>query len=203
MIWRVGGRTLREVDVRFVAATNRNLKHEISQRTFREDLYYRLNGMTVTLPPLRERRAEIRPLAQVFASRAQVEHGKGHAVSLSEPALERLERHAWPGNVRELKNVIERAVVLCPGAVLEPAHLPIELGESAPDSSAPSAAASEPDPSARLRQELADIERQRVLDALEQCGGNQSLAAEKLGISRRTLVYRLSAFGLTRSRKRS
>ena len=88
-------------------------------------------------------------------------------------------------------------------AVLEPAHLPIELGESAPDSSAPSAAASEPDPSARLRQELADIERQRVLDALEQCGGNQSLAAEKLGISRRTLVYRLSAFGLTRSRKRS
>ena len=81
--------------------------------------------------------------------------------------------------------------------------MPIELGESAPDSSAPSAAASEPDPSARLRQELADIERQRVLDALEQCGGNQSLAAEKLGISRRTLVYRLSAFGLTRSRKRS
>jgi len=201
-ILRVGGRAPREVDVRFVAATNRNLKLEISQRTFREDLYYRLNGMTFTLPPLRERRAEIRPLAQVFASRAQVEHGKTHAVTLSEQALDRLERHAWPGNVRELKNVVERAVVLCPGPVLEPEHLPIELGEP-PASDAAPAAGADPDPSARLRQELADIERQRVIDALEQCGGNQGLAAEKLGISRRTLVYRLSAFGLTRSRKRS
>jgi two-component system, NtrC family, response regulator AtoC len=208
-ILRVGGRSPREVDVRFVAATNRDLKYEIGQRTFREDLYYRLNGMTFTLPPLRERRAEIRPLCLVFASRAQVEHGKSHAVTLSERALERLERHAWPGNVRELKNVIERAVVLCPGPVLEPEHLPAELGEPPASAEAPPARASgppsaaEPDPSARLRQELADIEKQRVLEALEQSGGNQALAAERLGISRRTLVYRLSAFGLTRSRKRS
>jgi two-component system, NtrC family, response regulator AtoC len=202
-ILRVGGRTPREVDVRFVAATNRNLKHEVSQRTFREDLYYRLNGMTFTLPPLRERRAEIRPLARVFASRAQVEHGKAFAVTLSDRALARLEQHTWPGNVRELKNVIERAVVLCPTAVLEPEHLPLELGEAPASAGAASPAGAEADPSVRLRQELADIERQRVIDALEQCGGNQSLAAEKLGISRRTLVYRLSAFGLTRSRKRS
>jgi two-component system, NtrC family, response regulator AtoC len=201
-ILRVGGRAPREVDVRFVAATNRNLKHEVSQRTFREDLYYRLNGMTFTLPPLRERRAEIRPLCHVFASRAQVEHGKAHPVSVSERTLEQLERHPWPGNVRELKNVIERAVVLCPGQQLEPEHLPADLGEAA-GSASPPPAGSEPDPSTRLRQELADIERQRVVDALEQCGGNQGLAAERLGISRRTLVYRLSAFGLTRSRKRS
>ena len=201
-ILRVGGRATREVDVRFVAATNRNLKQEIAQRTFREDLYYRLNGMTFTVPPLRERRAEIRPLCQVFASRAQVEHGKTHAVTLSEGALERLERHDWPGNVRELKNVIERAVVLCPGEVLEPEHLPAELAEPPAAAPPPSVPPSDPDPSARLRQELADIERQRVVEALEQCGGNQGLAAERLGISRRTLVYRLSAFGLTRSRKR-
>ncbi|HWO13419.1 MAG TPA: sigma-54 dependent transcriptional regulator [Polyangiaceae bacterium] len=201
-ILRVGSRSPREVDVRFVAATNRNLKQEIAQRTFREDLYYRLNGISFTLPPLRERRAEIRPLCQVFASRAQVEHGKAHAVTLSEQTLERLEQHDWPGNVRELKNVIERAVVLCPGSLLEPQHLPAEIGEARLESSEPSAS-TDLDPSARLRQELSDIERQRVLDALEQCGGNQGLAAERLGISRRTLVYRLSAFGLTRPRKRS
>jgi two-component system, NtrC family, response regulator AtoC len=224
-IMRVGGRTAKEVDVRFVAATNRNLKEAIAQRSFREDLFYRLNGMTFTLPPLRQRRAEIRPLCQLFATRACIEHRKGNTLELSEPALERLERYDWPGNVRELKNVIERAVVLCSGPALEVSHLPPELTESGPIASALSPAqppaiahssaassgadttaspgAADPDPGARLRQELADLERERVLKALEECGGNQSQAAERLGISRRTLVYRLSAFGLTRARKRS
>jgi two-component system, NtrC family, response regulator AtoC len=228
-IMRVGGRTAKEVDVRFVAATNRTLKDEIALRTFREDLYYRLNGMTFTLPPLRQRRSEIRPLCQVFAARARVEHHKGVALTLSERALELLDRYDWPGNVRELKNVIERAVVLCSGPMLDIEHLPPELIESAQrapglrvtgpasagaDPASPGSSAStsalpstsnggEGDPSARLRQELAELERERVLKALEESGGNQTLAAERLGVSRRTLVYRLSAFGLTRARKRS
>jgi two-component system, NtrC family, response regulator AtoC len=214
-ILRVGGRSSKNVDVRFIAATNGNLKQAILDRTFREDLYYRLNGMSFVLPPLRARRSEIRPLCQVFATRACVEHGRPPGVVLSERALELLERHDWPGNVRELKHVIERAVVLCTGPELSPEHLPPELIESvaalSADSSAavpqapkaPAASEHELDPTARLRQEIADIERERVLKALEESGGNQSLAAERLGMSRRSLVYRLSAFGLTRSRKRS
>jgi two-component system response regulator AtoC len=223
-ILRVGGRSVKDVDVRFVAATNKNLKQAILDRSFREDLYYRLNGMSFVLPPLRARRSEIRPLCQVFATRACVEHGRPPGVVLSERALELLEQHDWPGNVRELKNVIERAVVLCTGPELLPEHLPPELREArsmtaaglpspagapleAPGAGAPADASAagerEPDPTARLRQEIADIERERVLKALEESGGNQSLAAERLGMSRRSLVYRLSAFGLTRSRKRS
>jgi two-component system, NtrC family, response regulator AtoC len=209
-IMRVGGRASKEVDVRFVAATNKNLKQAILERTFREDLFYRLNGMSFSLPPLRARRSEIRPLCQVFATRACVEHGRPPGVVLSERALALLEQHDWPGNVRELKNVIERAVVLCVGPELGPEHLPSELTE--PRAPSPSSASSVPaasssserelDPTARLRQEIADLERERVLKALEESGGNQSLAAERLGMSRRSLVYRLSAFGLTRSRKR-
>jgi two-component system, NtrC family, response regulator AtoC len=227
-ILRVGGRSARDVDVRFVAATNKNLKHAILDKTFREDLYYRLNGMSFELPPLRARRSEIRPLCQVFATRACIEHGRPPGVALSERALELLEGHDWPGNVRELKNVIERAVVLCTGPELGPEHLPPELTEPRrPSRVAPSGAGNaaarpgspgtprtsagnapwppeaEPDPTARLRQEIAEIEKERVLKALEESGGNQSLAAERLGMSRRSLVYRLSAFGLTRSRKKT
>jgi two-component system response regulator AtoC len=223
MILRVGGRTAKEVDVRFIAATNRNLKDEIARRTFREDLYYRLNGMSFTLPPLRQRRSEIRPLCQVFATRACIEHRKGAPLVLSDRALDLLERYDWPGNVRELQNCIERAVVLCSGPTLDTEHLPPELTESASRASGlrpaaaatpaarsgagaapdPSSASSDIDPAARLRQELAELERDKVLKALEESGGNQGLAAERLGVSRRTLVYRLSALGLTRSRKRS
>jgi DNA-binding NtrC family response regulator len=206
-ILRVGGRVPKAVDVRFVAATNRNLKQAIAERTFREDLFYRLNGMSFTLPPLRERRSEIRPLCQVFATRACVVHGRPPGVVISERALQRLEQHAWPGNVRELKNVIERAVVLCNAPELGVEHLPPELSEpTQPEAAAPPGLEQQPevalDASERLRREMAELERQRVLEALEQSGGNQGLAAEKLGMSRRSLVYRLSAFGLTRTRKR-
>jgi two-component system response regulator AtoC len=209
-ILRVGGRVPKAVDVRFVAATNKNLKQAILERTFREDLFYRLNGMSFTLPPLRERRSEIRPLCHVFATRACVEHGRPPGVVLSDRALWLIERYDWPGNVRELKNVIERAVVLCNGPELGVEHLPPELSErpeppvSRPaPGSPPAIEGGDADPSARLQREMAELERKRVLDALEQSGGNQALAAEKLGMSRRSLVYRLSAFGLTRTRKRS
>jgi len=159
--------------------------------------------MSFTLPPLRARRSEIRPLCQVFATRACVEHDRTRELVISDAAYAALERHDWPGNVRELKNVIERAVVLCSGPQLDVEHLPAELSQ--PSQPRPSGlyASTDTDAAARLRQEMADLERERVLKALEECGGNQSLAAERLGVSRRTLVYRLSAFGLTRSRKRS
>jgi DNA-binding NtrC family response regulator len=133
---------------------------------------------------------------------------------VSEPALALLEGYDWPGNVRELKNVIERAVVLCTGTELGPEHLPPELTDprALPAAGVASRSPAPPpaddahrefDPTARLRQEIADLERERVLKALEESGGNQSLAAERLGMSRRSLVYRLSAFGLTRSRRRN
>lgn len=209
-VLRIGERVPKKVDVRFVAATNRDLRQEIARRSFREDLYYRLSGVTFTVPLLRERRSESLPLAEVFATRARVEQGHSPGVSWSPSARELLEGYDWPGNVRELKNAIERAVVLCAGSRLEPAHLPPELCSppaglpaagppTAPTSTQPHATL---DPRSRLHRELALLERERILEALQASGGNQSRAAEHLGMSRRSLVYRLSSFGLTRTRKR-
>lgn len=107
-VLRIGERVPKKVDVRFVAATNRDLRQEIARRSFREDLYYRLSGVTFTVPLLRERRSESLPLAEVFATRARVEQGHSPGVSWSPSARELLEGYDWPGNVRELKNAIER-----------------------------------------------------------------------------------------------
>jgi DNA-binding NtrC family response regulator len=199
-ILRVGGRAARAVDVRFVAATNRDLQRAIRDKTFREDLFYRLNGISFEIPPLRARSGEVAPLARMFATRAAVAHGRAQTLDVSAPALERLERYEWPGNVRQLRNVMERAVVLCKGATIQLEHLPPEL--TSPARSGPPAAPPELDRRAQLNQELEALERERLLEALSECGGNQSAAAERLGVSRRTLVYRLTALGLTRPRKR-
>ncbi len=198
-VLRVGGRTPRDVDVRFIAATHRDLEREIAAGRFREDLYYRLNGASFTVPPLRERRVEIAPLARLFLARACVEQGRSRVLSLAPAALAALEAHPWPGNVRELRNAIERGVALCQGDALELEHLPPKLARGEP----PAAAVEEPlaDARARLERELAELERRRLLQVLEECGGSQATAAARLGVSRRTLVYRLSALGLTRPRK--
>ncbi|HEY4158428.1 MAG TPA: sigma 54-interacting transcriptional regulator, partial [Polyangiaceae bacterium] len=129
-VLRVGARTPRDVDVRVIAATNRDLDEAVSAGTFREDLYFRLNTMTLVIPPLRERRSELAPLARLFLRRAclQVERA---APDLSPATLQVFERYAWPGNVRELRNAIERAVVLCRGALIEPDHLPHKLRDAA------------------------------------------------------------------------
>jgi len=204
-VLRIGARTERAIDVRFVAATNRNIEADAEAGTFREDLFYRLNGISFTIPPLRERRAEIAALGRMFLARYNAELGREAALGMSAEVVQLLEGYAWPGNVRELKNAIERAAVLCSGAVLQPEHLPAKIlaGHSGRQSSTPAAHEnSREDILARARSELQGIERQRILDALEQSGGNQTRAAEALGISRRTLVYRLSELGVPRPRKR-
>jgi two-component system response regulator AtoC len=204
-ILRVGARAEREIDVRFVAATNRDPELEIERGTFRQDLYFRLNGISLTIPPLRERRDEIPHLARMFLARARAEQALP-PLAIADATVALLTQHAWPGNVRELKNAIERGSVLCHGDVLLPEHLPPKvLAGATPTFESPRAPSSLPPPPgpATPRPEAAAAERQQILDALERCAGNQTRAAEVLGISRRTLVSRLSEFDIPRPRKRS
>ncbi|HEU4580350.1 MAG TPA: sigma-54 dependent transcriptional regulator [Polyangiaceae bacterium] len=202
---RVGARAARDVDVRFIAATHRDLEREIAEQRFREDLFYRLNGASFSVPPLRQRRVEIAPLARLFLTRACVEQGRSQRIELSPAALAALLHHAWPGNVRELRNAIERAVALCQSDRIELEHLPqkIARGGSSSGAEPPGEPLTESlgDARARLERELTELERRRLLKVLEESGGNQATAAQRLGVSRRTLVYRLSALGLTRPRK--
>ncbi len=188
---RVGGVEPRALDVRYLAATNRDLQERIDSGAFRRDLYYRLNGMTLRIPPLRERVAEIAPLARELVQRACAAAGRP-VCAIAPAAMARLESHPWPGNVRELRNTVERALVLADGGAIEARHV---LLEGAPVAAAAPAPAS-------LRDGVTEFERQRIADALEKTGGNQTRAAELLGISRRTLVSRLSEFGMTRSAKK-
>ncbi|HEY2515421.1 MAG TPA: sigma 54-interacting transcriptional regulator [Polyangiaceae bacterium] len=203
---RVGGLKPRKIDVRFVAATNRDLEVEVQRGTFREDLYYRLNAVVIVVPPLRERGGEIGPLARTFVTRAARELGLGREPSIGQAALELLERYPWPGNVRELRNVIERAVLLArDGSEIRIEHLPAEkMGRVLParDSPRPLRAAASPPAEPKTSPILAPEERARVVAALEQCDGNQTHAARVLGVSRRTLITRMEAFGLPRPRKR-
>ena len=203
----LGGVRPRTVDVRFVAATNHDLPACVAAGSFRQDLYFRLNGATIHIPPLRERRSEIATLAQAFAARLAERTGRS-VPALSAHALAALEAYDWPGNVRELRNAVERAVAVCRDASVTPEHLPPEVraGRSAiPSSTHPAAipsAAHPIVPRADLKGELEALERQRIVDALERCGGHQGRAAELLGISRRTLISRLDAHGLPRPRKK-
>ncbi|MDF2697701.1 MAG: acetoacetate metabolism regulatory protein AtoC, partial [Labilithrix sp.] len=176
----------RKVDVRFIAATNRDLRAMVSDGTFREDLYFRLNGITIEVPPLRERREQITTIASELLVKACAEASRA-PMPLTKEALARLESYDWPGNVRELKNAIERAVLLSQGDELDPMALP--AGDAKDDAT-----------NARLRNDLAAFERQRIVEALEKCAGNQTKAAQLLGISRRTLVSRLGEYNLPRPR---
>ena len=195
-VLRVGGVRARKIDVRFVAATNRDLEAEVSRGGFRRDLYFRLNGMTLTIPPLRERPRDLPILARAFiASAARAgwlpAAGRRRAPAISEAAMAVLGAHAWPGNVRELRNVIERALLLCDGPALLPEHLPQPVPYAVEAAQPASVAAGAP----------ADDERARVLAALAACGGNQSRAARQLGISRKVLIARLDRYGVARPRK--
>jgi two-component system, NtrC family, response regulator AtoC len=184
-ITRVGSVRSRPIDVRFLAATNRDLEAAVGSGSFRRDLYYRLNGMTLTVPPLRERTADIPALCRAFLTELS---GGGPPPAISTRAMAALVNHAWPGNVRELRNVIERALLLCQGGELDLAHLPTAtfhppaLGPAA--SGAPAS------------------ERERILAVLAACGGNQSRAARELGLSRKVLIVRLAGYGVARPRKR-
>ncbi len=268
---RLGSVQTRKVDVRYVAATNRDVQQFIAEGRFRSDLFFRLNGFSVTLPALRKRTKEIVPLANLFLKRA----AQGRPFSLSSDAQQVLEAYAWPGNVRELKNVVERALVLAgPSGAIDVLHLqlpdarasavpgsgelrgpadtmppfasPNAMGWSAPSGHSPPAGvpvpATMPGPYAAppgyppqgyaappgypppgmappgyppappgmgmpnandLRAQRESWEKQQILAALEKTSGNQKEAAVLLGISRRTLINKIEAYGIARPRKKT
>ncbi len=186
-VLRVGGSEPRTVDVRVVAATNRDLRQEIAAGRFREDLFYRLNVIPVRLPPLRERREDVLPLARHFLGRS-AEQG-GRQLRLGPEAEELLRRHAWPGNVRELENAVERAVVLARGDVIDAEDL---LLEDLPDV----ATAPEEQDGGTLQEHLDRCTADRVRAALEASGGGRAAAARDLGIDRSTLFRLMKRLGL-------
>jgi len=208
-VLRVGALKPRDLDVRFVAATNRDLRAEVDSGSFRRDLYFRLDGISIVVPPLRERaHAEIERLAHLFLERACVQRGRADPPALSEAALTMLLSDPWTGNVRELRNAIERAAWLCDSDELLPEHLAPSmsrpaLGDFSRDR-ADGRATPEPAstrPRENLRTEVKALERARIEEALEQCAGNQTRAAKLLGVSRRTLVKWIRAHDLPRPRK--
>jgi len=211
-VTRVGGLKPKAIDVRFVAATNRNLEEEVAAGRFRRDLYFRLNGMTLHIPPLRARRGEIAPLAAIFIRQFAEPLGRP-APELSPEARLILEAYIWPGNVRELRNMMERAVLLCTEDEILPEHLLLESMSAAMTPAAdptPPLATRPAEPmnfardgstaSAAPLGSAAD-ERERILRVLAECAGNQSRAAKILGISRSTLVLRLDEYQIPRPRK--
>jgi DNA-binding NtrC family response regulator len=206
-VQRVGALRPRPIDVRLVSATHRDLEAEVRAGRFREDLFFRLNGIALTIPPLRERPSEVAELARRFIARVSAQLGRAVTPTLSAEALALLEGYRWPGNIRELRNTIERAVVLCAGPAILPEHLPLDrMRAAAPPAAAPpaSAPATAPPPaSGPLRGEIEALERQRIVDALERCAGNQTQAAALLGMPRRTLVAKLVAHNIPRPRKRT
>jgi two-component system response regulator HydG len=189
---RVGGGETIPLDIRLVAATNRDLEEMIKEGEFREDLYYRINVITISLPPLRDRRSDIPLLAEHFLARYNTKNKKFFR-GFSPDAMERLMSHPWPGNVRELENVVERAVVLGRGELIEPSLLPPSIAKAeAPDE----------DILARVLESgisLDDLERELMKRALAQTQGNVSRAAKVLGLSRRTLQYRMEKYGITKA----
>ena len=195
-VMRVGATKPRPVDVRFVAATNRDLEEEIASKRFREDLYFRLNGIALSIPPLRERIDEIPALAGRFLASSAEQMGEPPP-RLAPEALAELRVYGWPGNIRELRNVMERALLLSSGGIIAPEHLPLEKMRRGARAS-PSVRADPAQPKPALS--MAELERQAILDALVRCAGNQSRAAELLGMPRRTFCKRLAEYKITRPR---
>jgi DNA-binding NtrC family response regulator len=186
-IRRLGASQATTIDVRVIAATNRDLAAMIADGSFREDLFYRLNVIEVVLPPLRERREDIPALAEYFMTRAGARLGRD--IRLAAETVERLLLYPWPGNVRELENAVERAAILARGDTVTPADLPphvaagLNLG---------------PSPALPRQTTLAETERDHILTTLERFGRNHSAAAEALGIGRTTLWRKLKEYGIER-----
>lgn len=187
----IGSTQTVRVDVRIIAATNRNLEQEIRAGRFREDLYYRLKVVTIESPPLRNRREDIPLLSNYFLSR-YTEKNRKLVKGFSPRATDILIRHEWPGNVRELENVIERAVILVRGEVITPKELPEEI---IPKDLKSSIAPSQP----LAGRNLWEVEKEMILRTLEDAGWNRTHAAEILGISRRTLQLKLKEYGINPS----
>ena len=194
---RVGGTQTIQVDVRLIAATHQNLERLIAEGKFREDLYYRLNVISVTLPPLRERYEDVLELAVFFLRRAASRAGRRIA-KFEDEAIDLLLRYPWPGNIRELQNVIERAVVLAEGETITVSDLPVDLQSSNPpaDRAIPLRNESEFSPATDIRDDDPLIERRQLLEALEKSGGNKARAARLLGLARSTYFSKLKKHGL-------
>ncbi|MCL4218114.1 MAG: sigma 54-interacting transcriptional regulator, partial [Candidatus Hydrogenedentes bacterium] len=175
---RVGGNAELRADVRVIAATNRPLEDVVKSGEFREDLYYRLNVFAIEIPPLRDRRDDILPLAEFFL--------KGRKTRLA-PATERaLMGYDWPGNVRELRNALERASILAHGNLILAKDLPPQMQEIRISENAGTV----------LVGDMQEIQRRAILEALEKTSGNKTRAAELLGISRRNFIYKLREYGM-------
>ena len=189
--YHVGGTVTIAVDVRLVAASNRDLDREVREGRFREDLFYRLNVVPLRLPPLRERRSDIAALVACFSERAARRLDRP-VLPFAEAALRALRQHAWPGNIRELENVVERAVLLCEGAEIGADDLPEGFATTA----------CEEDESAslkdRVRSATRQIGREAILEALARTGGNVTQAARELGLSRRGLQLKMRELGIER-----
>ena len=183
---RVGGDTPVHFDTRLIAATNKDLQQEVEKGTFREDLFYRLNVVVIHLPPLRERQADIPLLLSHYLAFFNEENGK-QIEGYTPEAVEMLSRYNWPGNIRELRNVVERMVVLAHGKLLETSDLPANIREKSAEVTL--------DLDADLT--VDEMERQLIIHALEKTNGNRTKAAEKLGISRRTLHRKINEYGIS------
>jgi two-component system response regulator FlrC len=189
---RIGGKEPIKIDVRVIATTNCDLQSLVRAGRFREDLYYRLNVIRLTIPPLRERADDLPLLADFFCKRYAREFGK-QELEFSAAALDHLRRHRWPGNVRELENAIQRAVALCSDSVITPEELVLATGSDDGADVAPSSAAKVVPAGVTT---MRDMERELIRKTLEDTGGNRTRAAKVLGISLRTLRNKLNEFGL-------
>ncbi|HEY0464810.1 MAG TPA: helix-turn-helix domain-containing protein [Polyangiaceae bacterium] len=195
--------------MRFVAATNRDLEEEVAAGRFRRDLWFRLNAVVLEVPPLRDRVDEIEALARRFLEQGARQLGRP-CPELGTESLALLRGYDWPGNVRELRNVIERALLLCDGPEVRAPHLPTDrlrarlfapaakTEETPASKTSPSGPAASGDPA--VVASLRELERRAVIDALARCAGNQTRAAELLGIGRRTLCTKLKEYGIARPR---
>jgi len=190
-IQRVGSDDMIKVDVRILAATNRDLQRDVSEGRFREDLFYRLNVVTLRIPPLRERREDTPLLAQHFLEKLGKRNRK-QLKGFSPLAMDMLIKYDWPGNVRELENAVERAVILSPGDYITENDLPMSVTEVYRQEGSPA----RPAQLANQPQSLEEIEKEAILAAFEATGGNKSETARKLGINRRTLYKKLEKFGV-------
>jgi transcriptional regulator with GAF, ATPase, and Fis domain len=205
-VLRLGALKPRPIDVRFIAATHRDLEVLVLMGSFRADLLYRLNGITIVVPPLRVRAGEIPDLARTFVAEACARAGKPLS-SIAPDALALLSSYRWPGNVRELRNVVERAALLSSGSAIQVQHVSfgktgVHLPPPAPMPPSPSVA---PPPLDTVAPggggDGSDEERERILAALAQTAGNQTEAAKLLGLTRRMLIYRLDQLGVARPRR--
>ena len=178
-VTRLGANTSTPIDIRLISATNRDLHEAVSKGEFRQDLLFRINTIHINIPPLRNRREDIVPLAERFIAHYGQKYNKT-GLMLSGEAAEKLKAHSWEGNIRELQNTIEKSVIMCDGDIIAPSHLEMHTPQRPINES----------------QTLEEMERQTIANAIAQCGGNLSQVAQQLGITRQTLYNKIKRYGL-------